>query len=181
MIDCLITSVTRIKLLRKFFLNSGTRAHLRGLGTEFGESTNSIRLELNRLEAAGLLNSDISGNKKFYQANVKHPLFKDIHNIILKESGIDQVIEKVINKLGNLLRVYLTGDFAGGKDSSIIDLILVGNGIDREYLVRKVVQAEDLVSRKIRYIILDTEEANDHLAKYKPAEILLLWDCEKKG
>ena len=179
MIGSLITSETRIKLLRKFFLNSRTRAHLRGLESEFGESTNGIRIELNRLEGAGLLTSDFDGNKKLYQANSNHPLFSDIHNIILKESGIDRVIEKVIHKLGNLLSIYLTGDFARGKDSQQIDLILIGNKIDREYLARKVSQAEEMVNRKVSYIVLDANEAEEYLVNYKPSDLLLLWNCEK--
>ncbi len=169
MINTLITSQTRIKLLRKFFLNSSTRAHLRGLESEFGESSNSIRIELNRFEKAGLLHSLRDGNKKIFQANSKHPLFKDIHNIILKESGIDRVIEKVIHRLGNLTTVYLTGDFAHGKDSPVIELILVGAEIDREYLARKVVQAEELVGRKVSYIVLEPDEAEEYLLKFKPS------------
>jgi len=137
MINTLITSQTRIKLLKKFFLNSSTKAHLRGLESEFGESSNAIRVELNRLEGAGLLNSLRDGNKKIFQANKTHPLYKDIHSIILKESGIDRVIEKVIHRLGNLISIYLTGDFAHGKDSPVIELILVGADIDREYLTKK--------------------------------------------
>src|SRR5512133_2012913 len=149
MINALITSETRIKLLRKFFLNSSTRAHLRGLEAEFGDSTNAIRVELNRFEEAGLLVSSHDSNKKLYQANEKHPLFADIHNIILKETGLDKVIEKIIHRAGDLICVYLTGDFAHGNDSNIIELIVVGNNIDREYLFRKVIQAEKLVGRKI--------------------------------
>jgi DNA-binding transcriptional ArsR family regulator len=179
MLDSLVTSQTRIKLLKKFFLNSSTKAHLRGLESEFGESTNAIRVELNRFEDAGLLHSLRDGNKKIYQANAKHPLFKDIHSIILKETGIDRVIEKVIHRLGNLICVYLTGDFARGKDSQVIELILVGADIDREYLARKVVQAEELVGRKVSYIVLEPKEAEGHLAHFKPADLLPLWNCDE--
>jgi len=179
MLDSLVTSQTRIKLLKKFFLNSSTKAHLRGLETEFGESTNAIRVELNRFENAGLLHSLRDGNKKIYQANSGHPLYKDIHSIILKETGIDRVIEKVIHRLGNLLCIYLTGDFARGKDSQVIELILVGADIDREYLARKVVQAENLVGRKVSYIVLEPEEAKDHLAHFKPSDLLPLWNCNE--
>lgn len=175
MISSLITSRTRIKLLRKFFLNSNTKAHLRGLETEFGESTNSIRVELNRLEEAGLLKSLREGNKKIFQANKLHPLYKDIHNIILKETGIDRVIDKVIHRLGNLHSVYLTGDFAHGKDSPVIELIIVGADIDREYLARKVVQAEELVGRKVSYIVLEPEERENYLSEYRLADLLVLW------
>jgi predicted nucleotidyltransferase len=179
MINALITSETRIKLLRKFFLNSSTRAHLRGLESEFGESTNAIRLELNRFEAAGLLHSLRDGNKKVYQANRSHPLFGDIHSIIMKEAGIDRVIEKVIHRIGNLICVYLTGDFARGKDSPVIDLILVGADIDREYLARKVMQAEELVGRKVSYVVLHPDEAENHLLYIKPADLLPLWNSEE--
>lgn len=179
MISTLITSQTRIKLLMKFFLNSSTKAHLRGLESEFGESCNSIRIELNRFEEAGLLNSLRDGNKKVYQANCKHPLYNDIHNIILKETGIDQVIEKVINRIGHLICVYLTGDFAHGKDSRVIDLILVGTDIDLEYLARKVMQAEDIVGRKVSYTVLGPDEADQHIVNLKPSELLPLWNSEE--
>jgi DNA-binding transcriptional ArsR family regulator len=166
-------------LLKKFFLNSNTKAHLRGLESEFGESSNAIRIELNRFEEAGLLCALKDGNKKVFQANSTHPLYKDIHNIILKETGIDQVIEKVIHRIGNLLAVYLTGDFANGKDSPVIDLILVGDKIDREYLAQKVFQAEELVGRKVSYIILNPEEAENHLEALKPTDLLPLWNNNK--
>lgn len=179
MIGTLITSQTRIKLLKKFFLNSSTRAHLRGLESEFGESSNSIRVELNRFEEAGLLHSVRDGNKKIYQANRNHPLFSDIHNIIMKESGIDRVIEKVIHRIGNLRSVYLVGDFARGKDGKVIELIFSGENIDREYLEKKVMQAEELVGRKVSYTVLNSAEADEELLNYKPAELLLLWNLNE--
>ena len=178
MINSLITSQTRIKLLLKFFLNSNTRAHLRGLESEFGESSNGIRVELNRMEEADLLHSTREGNKKLFYANRKHPLFSDIHNIIIKETGIDRVISNVIDRLGELKAVYLCGDLAKGKDCNIIDLILVGSGIDREYLTRKVEQAEQLVGRKVRYILLNNDEAEDYLLTYNPGDLLPLWSNE---
>jgi len=175
MIHTLITSQTRVKLLMKFFLNSRTRAHLRGLEAEFGESSNGIRIELNRFEEAGLLHSSRDGNKKVYQANEKHPLFIDIHNLILKESGIDLVIEKVIHRMGKLDSIYLTGDFAHGKDSPVIELIIVGADLDRDYLTRKVIQAEKLSGRKVSYIVLEPDESVNYLEKLKPSELLPLW------
>jgi hypothetical protein len=176
MIGTLITSQTRIKLLRKFFLNSRITAHLRGLESEFGDSTNAIRIELNRLEQAGLLISSHDSNKKIYQANTDHPLFGDIHSIILKETGIDRVIEEVIRSTGNLLSVYLTGDFANGRDSSVIELILVGRDLDDEFLSGKVAQAEALVGRKITCHLMKHEEAETKLKQFEPADLVPLWN-----
>jgi DNA-binding transcriptional ArsR family regulator len=179
MIGTLITSQTRIKLLLKFFLNSSTKAHLRGLESEFGESSNAIRLELNRFEKAGLLCALKDGNKKVFQANASHPLYKDIHNIILKETGIDRVIDKLIHRIGKLISVYLTGDFARGKNSQVIELIFVGADIDREFLALKVIQVEVLVGRKVSYIVLEPGEAENHLVKLKPTELFPLWSNEE--
>jgi hypothetical protein len=179
MLNSLITSQTRIRLLKKFFLNSNTRAHLRGLESEFGESSNGIRLELNRFEDAGLLTSLRDGNKKIYQANSDHPLYNDIHSIILKETGIDRVIEKVIHRLGNLLSVYLVGDFAHGIDSPVIELILVGADIDSEYLAKKVAQAEELVGRKVSFTVFNQAEAEAHFLKLQPSDLLPLWNSRE--
>jgi len=176
MLSSLITSQTRIKILKKFFLNSNTRAYLRGLETEFGESSNAIRIELNRFERSGLLVSLKEGNKKFFQANNKHPLYNDIHSIILKETGIDRVIEKVINRMGDLQSVYLTGDFAQGRDSHVIELILVGSGIDEEYLAKKKILAEKIISRKVSCLVLNPGEAKKCLIKYRPTDLLPLWN-----
>src|SRR3972149_5647577 len=154
MLEALITSKTRIKLLTKFFLNGDYSAHLRGLENEFGESTNAIRLELNRFEEAGLLVSKTEGNKKLFKANIRHPLFKEIHNILLKHFGFDQIIEYIIQKIGSLSKVYITGDFAKGKDCDIIDLIIVGDYIDKANLRELVEKAVQYIKRKIRYILL---------------------------
>lgn len=178
MINTLITSQTRIKLLRKFFLNSNTRAHLRGLESEFGESSNAIRVELNRFEDAGLLKSLRQGNKKLYQANRSHPLFSDIHSIIIKEAGIDRVIDNVIHKIGDLISIYLTGDFARGKDSRVIELIMVGDELDRTYLADKVMQAERITGRKVSYTLMNQEEAEGMIPDINPADLLPLWTSE---
>jgi len=178
MIDTLVTSKTRVKLLLKFFLNYNTTSWLRDLENEFGDSTNAIRLELNRFEKAGMLDSFSKGNKKIYRANTGHPLFNDIHNIIMKYVGIDRLVEKVISNIGELHSAYLTGDFARGKDSPVVDLLLVGENIDRVYLLKLVEKGEKMISRKIRYIILHQEELKDYMDEVNNA--LLLWQRDNK-
>lgn len=175
MLDTLITSKTRIKLLLKFFLNSNSSSYLRNLETEFGESTNAIRLELNRFENAGLLQSSSSGNKKYYQANKNHPLFPDINNIVMKYVGLDLVMQNVVKKLGKLDKVYLCGEFAHGLDSSIIDLIFIGDHIDRDYLLKLIDKVEKLMKRRIRFIVYSGKEFEKYRKETKEEEILLLW------
>lgn len=175
MLDTLITSKTRIKLLLKFFLNSNASSYLRNLEGEFRESTNGIRLELNKFEKSGLLTSHMSGNKKLYRANTSHPLFNDIHSILLKYIGFDQIIQTVITKLGNVSKVYLVGSFARGVDSEVIDLLMVGDDINREYLARLTAKGEKLIKRKIRNLVYRIEEFEEIKNRYQSDEILLLW------
>lgn len=173
MLESLITSKTRIKLLLKFFLNINNQGYLRSLETEFNESTNGIRQELNRFEQAGLLLAESDGNKKLYRANTLHPLFKDLNSIIRKFIGVEEVIEKVIDRLGNVLRVYLEGRLAQGLDSDIIDLMIIGNNIDRNYLSNLVEKAEPLIGRKIRYLVFEEEDAEVYELKHKKELVLI--------
>ncbi len=177
MLETLIPSKTRIKLLMRLFLNPGITAHLRGMAEEFGESTNSIRLELNRFEEAGMLLSDSEKNKKLYRVNKQHPLFLDIHNILLKYIGIDTLIDTIIPKLGNLTAVYMTGDYAKGKDSGVIDLMFIGNDINKQYLGDLVNRAEKLIGKKIKFLHYEQKEWDNLInGEIKLDGYLLLWE-----
>ena len=175
MLDTLVTSKTRIKLLVKFFLNSATRSYLRDLEAEFGESTNAIRQELNRFEEAGMLNSALEGNKKIFFANVKHPLFGDVHNILLKYTGIDKVVEHVLDRIGGLKEAWLVGDFARGRDSKVIDLVLIGDDLNIEAIMAYINKAEELSGRKIRHMELSCTEKNEVMREF-PDRLLLFHD-----
>lgn len=175
MIEGLITSKTRIKILLKFFLNIETKSYLRSLESEFDESSNSIRVELNRLEAAGLLQASYEGNKKLFFANTSHPLFNDINSILKKMIGIDQIIEKITSQLTDLQAAYLTGDFATGLDSQIIDMVLIGNKLNRELIDTLISKAEKFISRPIKYIILSHEEL---IRTFRNKPVLLIWQAD---
>ena len=157
MLDSLVTSKTRIKLLLKFFINPGTRAYLRELAKEFGESTNSVRLELNRLTKANLLVSQTRGRTVMYNANTEHSFFRDIQNLVLKYVGIDRIIENMVQSLGEVQSAYIIGDYARGKDSGIIDLLLIGK-IEQKILQQLIEKTEKLINRKIRPMILTEKE-----------------------
>ena len=174
MLETLISSKTRVKLLLKFFLNSSTTGYLRNLEEEFGESTNAIRLELNKMEKAGLLKTNLEGNKKIFQANNKHPLFPDMQQIIRKHVGLDTIIENVIKQLGDVSQVYLTGNYAKGIGGDIIDLTFIGN-INQEYLIVLIKKAEKLIGKKVRYIIYNEEEGKHVFSLKAEQESLLMW------
>ncbi|MBW1796628.1 MAG: winged helix-turn-helix transcriptional regulator, partial [Deltaproteobacteria bacterium] len=108
----LISSKTRIKLLTRFFFNPQTRSYLRELAREFNVSTNLVRQELNRLTKTNLLKFQKDGRQVYYMANEDHPLFPELKSMVSKVMGIDQVIDGIVNRLGDLERVYLIDDYA---------------------------------------------------------------------
>lgn len=159
MIDVLITSKTRFNLLIKFFLVKGTTSYIRSLEKEFNEaSTNSLRVELNKMEKAKLLVSQTIGNRKYFMANPKHPLYDNIINLVRKELGIDQIIDRVISRVGDLTEAYIIGNFAEGINCDTIELALVGKNLDTDYIDQLVPKAENLVHRKIKYMTLLPEQ-----------------------
>jgi predicted transcriptional regulator len=174
MLDSLITSKTRIKLLLKFFLNPESKSYLRELAEEFGESTNAVRLELNRLAESGLLETTENGRTKVYQSNRKHPLFSDIQSMVRKFTGIDTLLEQVLSKLGKIDLAFITGDYARGRDSGIIDLVIVGE-IDQNYLQKLIEKGESLIHRKIRFLVLNNEEFEKLKETLKIKEAIPIW------
>ncbi len=174
MLESLITSRTRVKLLLKFFSNSSNTAYLRGLAQEFGESTNAVRVELNRLSEAGLLEMENSGNTILYKANRNNPLFPEISTIVSKFFGFDRIVEHVVDKLGNVELALITGSYAKGVDSGIIDLVLVGN-IDWDYLVNLIKKTEKLINRKIRPLVLTDQEYKKLANQLETEKPLVLW------
>jgi hypothetical protein len=171
----LIASKTRIKLLIRFFFNPETRSYLRELAKEFNLSTNSVREELNQLTNSSLLTSKKSGRQVFYKANQEHPLFPELKSMVSKVIGIDQVIDSIISRLGDLEKAYLIDDYAEGKDSGIVDLLLVGN-IDPYHLNDLSRKTERYIKRKIRSLVLSREEYNQITPKLKDRPQLLIWE-----
>jgi predicted transcriptional regulator len=170
----LISSKTRIRLLIRFFFNPKTRSYLRELAKEFNLSTNSVREELNQLTKTDLLKSRKSGRQILYMANQNHPLYPELKSMVSKVMGIDRVIDSIVTRLGELERAYLIDDYAEGKDTGIIDLLLVGN-IDQYHLNDLSRKTERYIKRKIRSLVLSWDEFNDFTQKLENKPHVLIW------
>jgi predicted transcriptional regulator len=153
MLESLITSKTRLRLLIKFFLNIANEGYLNSLANEFGESTNSIRKELNNLFSAGYLEKHSHNNKVIYKANTSHPLFKIIQKIIKKHIGIEEILETVYNRIGYVKKIMILGDYAKGIDSGLIEVLIVGDNIDNEYLDHISTKIEKKIKRKVSFFV----------------------------
>ena len=149
MLDSIITSKTRLRLLVKFFINAANEGHLRGLAAEFNESTNAIRKELNNLSEAGYLQKENIQNKVQYKANRNHPLFSALQGIVRKYLGLDTIVEQVLERMGNVRQIVLTGDYANGLDTGTIEMTLVGSELNELYLRNLASKVEALIDRKV--------------------------------
>jgi len=159
----------------RLFFNPQTRSYLRELSKEFGVSTNAVREELNQLKKTKLLKSEKSGRQVLYMANTNHSLFPELRSMINKVMGIDKVIEGIVNRLGELKYAYLIDDYAEGKDTGIIDLVLVGD-IDRYHLNDLTRKTERYVSRRIRTLVLSSQEYMSMESVLKKRPIFLIWN-----
>lgn len=175
----LIASKTRIKLLTRFFFNPLTKSYLRELAKEFSLSTNSVREELNQLTKTRLLISERKGRQVLYGANTDHPLFPELKSMVGKVMGINQVIDSIVTRLGDLEEAYLIDDYAEGKDTGIIDLLLVGK-IDEYHLNDLSRKTERYIKRKIRSIVLSKDEFSDLQPTLQSRPRLLIWKANQK-
>lgn len=164
--DSLFSGKIRLKLLSRILLNPDSQVYLRQLQRDLNVSSNTVRLELNKLSAMKLISTtdQEEGKIKKYTANPLHPLHKSLRGLILRYMGVDQLLEEVFYKLGFLEEVYLTGEIAEGKNTPFIDLVVVGD-IDREFFTTLIDRAELLLQKKIRTALYAPEEFDLEILK----------------
>lgn len=172
----LISSKTRIKLLVRFFFNPDAKSYLRELSKEFNLSTNSVREELNQLTQTRLLKSEKNGRQVYYTANRDHQLFPELTSMVGKVMGLDRVIEGIVCRLGDLEAAYLIDDYAEGKDTGIIDLLLVGK-IDQYHLNDLSRKTEHYIKRKIRTLVMNRDEFKAFSPDLEKRPSFLIWEA----
>lgn len=156
MLNSLITSKTRLRLLVKFFINAANAGYLRGLATEMQENTNAIRKELNNLSEAGYIIRTDSEGKVMYQANTSHPLFSTLQTLLRKHLGIDQIIETVVERMGEVSRIFIIGDYAHGIDSGAIEIIIEGNQLNENYIEQLLPKIKNEINKEIKVQITES-------------------------
>lgn len=172
MLDSLITSKTRLKLLIKFFVSASNRGYLRGLADEFKESTNSIRKELNQLTEAGYLIREDNEHKIYYRANIKHSLFASLQGLIHNFLGIEVFVDKVLERAGDVEEVALMGDYAQGVDSGHIEVLIQGQHLNLEYLDQAAIKAGTILGKKVTVYTEVVEKAQGMIILYQKIDAL---------
>lgn len=158
----------------RLFSNPERGAYLRELAGELGCSTSQVSGELKQLTEAGFLVCRERGRQHRYHANPQRPLYPELSSMVRKALGMDRIIDSIVERLGALERAMVLDDYAEGKDTGIIDLVLVGE-IDQGNLLDLVRKTENYIDRKIRTLCLTEEEFSRLGPKLQQRPHLLLW------
>jgi hypothetical protein len=153
MLGEIITSKTRLRLLTRFFISQANKGYLNGLASEMGESTNSIRKELNHLYGAGYLKKHKKNNKVEYKVNSSHPLYETLRKVVLKHLGLEDLVETVLERMGNVEKILIIGDYAKGIDSGTIEVVLIGKRLNFEYISQLETKIEKIIKRKVSFFL----------------------------
>ncbi len=160
MLGSLITSKTRLRMLIKFFVSAANNGYLNGLASEFNESTNSIRKELNNLSAAGYLLKSKKDNKIMYNANTSHPMFAILQKIIRQHLGLEDIVETVIERIGDIDQIALIGEYAKGIDSGNIEIVINGSKVNNTYLENIKPKIKKKIGRKVSFLLNQKIDSN---------------------
>jgi hypothetical protein len=152
--------------LLKLFTHPDAQGHLRGLAEEFGDSTNSVRIELKKLQKAGLIMSFADGQKVIYRPNSKNPFYRELTKLVSKYLGFDQLVDRILNQLGNLQAAYVIGDYANGLDTGTIEVVLIGD-VDKKYALNLADRVKRELGRNINLRFIESDDQFRAVPKMK--------------
>ncbi len=162
MIDALFGSKTRVKLLHLFLNNPGKAFYVREITRLIDEQINSVRRELANMLEVGIITSDSSDNKLYYQINQRYEYYVPFRSIFADVRTAPEVKSKTdadwqaITELPRLRLALLAGVLVKDSSSSI-DLLLVGD-VPMVKLKNAIKQIEKSEGRELNYTVLSYDE-----------------------
>jgi predicted nucleotidyltransferase len=133
--------------------------------------------ELEKLSKADLVTSRRDGNRRYYRANASHPLFTDLQQLVLKTSGLRDVLAAALKGVKGIEVALVFGSLAAGpgKAASDVDLLVIGEAGLRA-LAPGLRRASEKIGREINPVVMTATE----YAKGKKKHPLLLDIAEKE-
>jgi predicted nucleotidyltransferase len=129
--DALFTKVQQ-RVLGVLFGNPGRSFYANEIIALAGCGTGAVQRELGRLAETGLVTVTPIGRQKHYQANAAAPVFSELRGLVLKTSGLADVLKEGLAPLaGRIEAAFVYGSVARGEDTaaSDIDLMVVSDGV----------------------------------------------------
>jgi predicted nucleotidyltransferase len=160
MLETLLGSKLRAKVLGWLFSHPDERYFVRQLTALVQEDSTNVSRELARLEKTGILISTTEGRQKYYQANRGSPLFDELHGLILKTTGVADVLRSALEPAKGKIRVsFIFGSIAKGDEKirSDIDVMVIGK-ISFEEMVSLLSPAEEKLRREVNPVVYPVAE-----------------------
>jgi len=159
MLEDLIVSKVRTKLLWLFFSNPQEIYYVRDLVRKVGEEINATRRELAHLEQSGILKKEPRGNRLYYWLNKNYLFFPDLLAIVAKETGLGAEIIKNKNRLGKVDFCLFSRKFVERKErkEDEVDILVVGEIVMAE-LASLIRGEEERRGKEINYTVMTNEE-----------------------
>lgn len=189
MLEALISSKVRVKLLTLFLLNPESEFYIREIVRMTGENINGVRRELANLESFGLLVGRRRGNQQYFTVNLDFFLYNDLQQLVLKTEGVARVIRENLTHLQSIECMFIYGSFARGTAGgrSDIDLFIVGD-VNEEVLIPLMHASERAINREINYTLMHgsefarRREAGDPFVKNVMSErkIMIIGTCDDR-
>lgn len=168
MIDALFGSKTRVKLLHLFLNNPGQSFFVREITRKIDEQINSVRRELSNMLEVGIITSDSSDNKLYYQVNQRYDYYVPLKAIFGDSDNNTKIINTeltnlpedkyslILHEISGLRLAVFSGVLVKGSNTAV-DVLLVGNiaPIKVKSLVATIEKSE---GRDINYCILSYDE-----------------------
>mgnify|MGYP000997829701 CR=1 FL=1 len=169
MLEVLISSETRVRLLTLFLMNPGKEYYIRQIERLVGKNYALVRKELARLESFGLLTSEAKGNQTYYSVDRSFFLYPELQRLVLKTEGVAQALKERLGEIGDVECIFIYGSFAKGSAGakSDIDLFIVGD-VDENRLIPLLNKSERTLQREINYTLVKREELRDRVAEADP-------------
>ncbi len=149
----------RAEVLRLLFADAGRELHLRDLTRQARLGLGTVQGELEKLSGADLVTSRRDGNRRYYRANASHPLFTDLQQLVLKTSGLRDVLANVLRGIKGIDVAFVFGSLASGagKATSDVDLFVIGDAGLR-VLSPALRRAADAIGREINPVTMTAAE-----------------------
>ena len=180
MVEQLFGSKTRVKLLQLFYGNPNRSFYVREITRKIDEQINSVRRELANLLSIGIISSETTNNRLYYEVNQKYEFYKALSEIFgaagatpikdVKEEDSDP-----LKSLGNVELAIMTGQFTRDERSGI-DLLIVGD-INQTQAGKYIAELEKKEGKEIRYAVMP---ASEFTYRYKLNDRFLVTVLESK-
>lgn len=169
MLEALFSSRVRVQLLTFFLMNPGANVHARALVQKLGVHYNAVWKELLHLEQAGVLLSETRGKTKLYRLNPQYPILPELRAIVLKTTGLGDVLREALSRIPGTRAAFIYGSFAAGEmdPQSDIDLMLIGK-INLMQLAPAIAKVESDLGRSVNYIAFTPKEWEDKVGAQEP-------------